>query len=56
MLERVRQEGEYEECYDLGGGSRGYLNLHLKWIPESITCTCETSTNSAEQTLEQEVE
>ncbi|CAK8563474.1 unnamed protein product [Lathyrus sativus] len=35
-LTRVILEGEYKERFELDGAKSGYLNLHLKWMPQSI--------------------
>ncbi|XP_068464400.1 synaptotagmin-5-like [Phaseolus vulgaris] len=35
-LTRVILEGEYRERFELDGGKSGYLNLHLKWMPQPI--------------------
>ncbi|KAK7347112.1 hypothetical protein VNO80_21639 [Phaseolus coccineus] len=35
-LTRVILEGEYTERFELDGGKSGYLNLHLKWMPQPI--------------------
>ncbi|QCD80607.1 DNA-directed RNA polymerase II subunit RPB11 [Vigna unguiculata] len=35
-LTRVILEGEYKERFELDGAKSGYLNLHLKWMPQPI--------------------
>ncbi|XP_072063839.1 synaptotagmin-5 [Arachis hypogaea] len=35
-LTRVILEGEYKERFELEGAKSGYLNLHLKWMPQPI--------------------
>lgn len=35
-LTRVILEGEYKERFELDGAKSGFLNLHLKWMPQSI--------------------
>ncbi|CAL0325659.1 unnamed protein product [Lupinus luteus] len=35
-LTRVILEGEYKERFELEGAKSGFLNLHLKWIPQPI--------------------
>ncbi|MED6205147.1 Synaptotagmin-5 [Stylosanthes scabra] len=35
-LTRVILEGEYKERFQLEGAKSGYLNLHLKWMPQPI--------------------
>ncbi|KAI4344197.1 hypothetical protein L6164_011448 [Bauhinia variegata] len=35
-LTRVILEGEYKDRFELDGAKSGYLNLHLKWLPQPI--------------------
>lgn len=35
-LTRAILEGEYKERFELDGAKSGFLNLHLKWMPQSI--------------------
>ncbi|KAK7264869.1 hypothetical protein RJT34_32482 [Clitoria ternatea] len=35
-LTRVILEGEYKERFELDGAKSGFLNLHLKWMPQPI--------------------
>nr|KYP57319.1 Extended synaptotagmin-3 [Cajanus cajan] len=35
-LTKVILEGEYKERFELDGAKSGYLNLHLKWVPQPI--------------------
>ncbi|KAE9609747.1 hypothetical protein Lal_00006527 [Lupinus albus] len=35
-LTRVILEGEYKKRFELEGAKSGFLNLHLKWIPQPI--------------------
>lgn len=35
-LTRVILEGEYKERFVLDGAKSGFLNLHLKWMPQPI--------------------